>query len=213
MPSDTATRYKSRPVTRASRLSPEARRAQLVQAALRTFAARGIGETSHTALAQEAQVAVPTVFHYFSSKEAVIEAVLQEVSRFLLDELLTKNDDPARTAPEAIEQVLMSFCDAIDTHTDYIRVWLEWSVSIRGELWESYLVFYRSALTGIRKILQRGIAESSVRAEIDLDDSTRVIVGLAHMIVQMKFSGGTRDQVAHTVRSLLNNYLQLRQEQ
>jgi len=198
--------------TRAGRMAPDERRRQLTAAALRTFAARGIGETSHTALALEAGVAVPTVFHYFSTKEAVIEAALAEVSRFLLEDLLAGNDVATIPAPAVLENILMAFCDAIDTHSDYIRVWLEWSVAIREGLWGSYLEFYRGALDGIAAVLKRGIAEKSVRADIEIDDAARIVVGAAHMIVQMRFSGGTRDQVVHTVHTLLRNYLQLPQK-
>ncbi|MGR9090798.1 MAG: TetR/AcrR family transcriptional regulator [Gammaproteobacteria bacterium] len=197
------------PVTvRASRMDPEARRRQLIAAALRTFAARGIGETSHSALAREAGVAVPTAFHYFESKEALVDAVLAEVSRFLLDELLAGNDNPSESAPKIIADIHMAFCDAIESHPDHIRVWLEWSVSIRDGLWESYLEFYRAALAGTRTILERGQREHTVRAEIDIDDAARVIVALAHMTVQMKFSGATREQVDHTLHSLMQGYLQ-----
>lgn len=194
--------------TRASRMDPEARRRQLIAAALRTFADRGIGETSHSALAREAGVAVPTAFHYFESKEKLVEAVLAEVSRFLLDDLLAGNDKPDESAPNVIANIHMSFCDAIETHPDHIRVWLEWSVSIRHGLWESYLDFYRAALAGTRAVLERGQRERSIRTEIDIDDASRVIVALAHMTVQMKFSGATREQVDHTLRSLMQGYLQ-----
>ena len=193
---------------RASRMEPEARRQQLIAAALRTFAARGIGETSHSALAREAGVAVPTVFHYFESKEALIDAVLAEVSRFLLEDLLAGNENPTESAPNVIANIQMSFCDAIESHPDHIRVWLEWSVSIRDGLWDSYLDFYRAALAGTREILARGQREYTIRPEIDIDDAARVIVALAHMTVQMKFSGATREQVDHTLHSLMQGYLQ-----
>ena len=193
---------------RASRMDPQERRRHLIAAALRTFAARGIGEASHSAIAREAGVAVPTAFHYFESKEALVEAVLDEVSRFLLDDLLAGNDDPAESAPNVIANIHMSFCDAIESHPDYIRVWLEWSVSIRDGLWDSYLGFYRGALAGMREIIERGQRDGSIRADIDIDDAARVIVALAHMTVQMKFSGATREQVEHTLRSLMQGYLQ-----
>lgn len=189
-------------------MDPEKRRRQLIQAALRTFAARGIGEASHSAIAREAGVAVPTAFHYFESKDALVAAVLGEVSRYLLDDLLAGNDDPGETAPNVIANIHMSFCDAIESHPDYIRVWLEWSVSIRDGLWDSYLDFYRGALAGTRKVLERGQHEGTIRADIDIDDACRVIVALAHMTVQMKFSGATREQVDHTLRSLTQGYLQ-----
>ncbi len=193
---------------RASRMEPQERRRQLVAAALRTFATRGIGEANHSAIAREAGVAVPTAFHYFDSKDALVEAVLDEVSRFLLEDLLAGNDNPTESAPNVIANIHMSFCDAIESHPDYIRVWLEWSVSIRDGLWDSYLDFYRAALAGTRTVLKRGQREGTIREDIDIDDACRVIVALAHMTVQMKFSGATREQVDHTLRSLTQGYLQ-----
>ncbi len=188
-------------------MSPAARRAHLIKAALRTFAQFGIGEASHSSIAREAGVAVPTAFHYFGTKELLIDAALAEVSRFLLDELLAGNDDAAMNASDTIESVLMAFADSIDSDPDYAKVWLEWSVSIRDGLWDSYLEFHRSALAGIRKILRRGVREKSVRSDINLNDASRVIVGLAHMVAQMKFSGASRKQITKTVNSLVTGYL------
>ena len=102
----------------------------------------------------------------------------------------------------------MAFCDSIETHSDYVRVWLEWSVAVRGELWESYLRFHRGALDGIRRIILRGIDSGTIRGGLDIDDAARVIVSLAHMVAQMSFSGATRDQVEHTVHSLVRGYLE-----
>lgn len=200
----------SAPRGRAPRMAPEARRAFLIDAALKTFAKRGIGESSHSALAKDAGVAIPTMFHYFPTKNDIVAAALDEVSRFLLDDLLAGNAGSEVPAPDAIEAIQMAFCDAIDTHDHYVRVWLEWSVSIRGALWDSYLVFYRGARRGNRKILKRGIEEGSIRPDLDLDDGSRIVVGLAHMIVQMKYSGSSREQITRTLQSLISNYLTAR---
>ncbi|RVQ66352.1 TetR/AcrR family transcriptional regulator [Croceicoccus ponticola] len=192
---------------RASRMSPQDRREYLIQSAIRTFADRGIGETSHSALARDARIALPTMFHYFPTRSDIVKAALDEVMRFLLEDLLRGHAGPERAAPLAIEAILMAFCDAIDTYDHYVRVWLEWSVSIRGDLWKSYLVFYERAREGHRQILERGIREGSVRPDIVIDDATRIIVGLAHVIVQMKYSGSSREQVTRTVHSLAIEYL------
>jgi TetR/AcrR family transcriptional regulator, hemagglutinin/protease regulatory protein len=188
-------------------MAPTERRAGLIKATLRTIAKQGIGETSHSAVAREAGVAVPTMFHYFATKEILIEATLSEVSRFLLEELLAANDNKDSSAPDSIECVLIAFCDSIDNEPDYARAWLEWSVSIRDTLWGSYLEFYKDAQNGIRRILKRGVREGSIRDDVNLDDASRVIVGLAHMVVQMKFSGASRAQVTRTVGSLVTGYL------
>lgn len=189
-------------------MAPTARREQLLACALRSFAAKGLGETRHTDLAQLAGVALPTTFHYYPTRTELTEAVLAEVSRFLIEDIVAPHFESTTPAPQAIEQILMDFCDAIDTHPDHVRVWLEWSVALREGLWEHYLVFYRRALDGIGRLLARGTAEGSIAPGLELDDAARVIVGLAHMIVQMRCSGSTREQVVQTVHSLIHGYLQ-----
>ena len=189
-------------------MAPDARREHLLRAAIRVFAAKGIGDARHTDVAHEAGVAVPTTFHYYPTKADLQSAVLNQVSRFLLEDIVAPQLAIAASAPELIENILMTFCDAIDANPDHIRVWLEWSVSIRDGLWDSYLVFYRKALTIIGALIARGQAEGAIKPHIDTEDAARVLVGLAHMIVQMKFAGSTRTQVIHTVHSLVQGYLE-----
>jgi len=189
-------------------MPPEKRRQQLVLSAVKIFAQKGIGAANHSDLARAAEVALPTTFHYFPSRDDLVEAVLSEVSRFLLDEILGTHVDSSGPAPETVESILMTFCDAIDDHPHYVQVWLDWSVGVREGLWDRYLVFYRSAIDGIEAILVRGTSEGSISAELDLPDAARVVVGLAHMIVQMRFSGADRDQVVLTVHSLVRRYLE-----
>ena len=68
---------------RAPKLSPEKRREQLLRCALTVFARRGIGSARHAEIAQEAQVAVPTVFTYFPTREILVREVLSEVDQYL----------------------------------------------------------------------------------------------------------------------------------
>ena len=127
-------------------------------------------------------------------------AALAEVKRFLLQEIVEPYLESDVPAPDSINRILMTFCDAIESHPHHVRLWLEWSVSIRKGLWDPYLVFYRAALDAIGRILARGTREGSLATSLDLEDAARVVVGLAHMIVQMRFSGSDRDQVVHTVK-------------
>jgi TetR/AcrR family hemagglutinin/protease transcriptional regulator len=188
-------------------MSPTARREQLMQAALALCARRGLGSARHSDLAEAAGVAVPTTFHYFPTKTDLVNAVIGEVHRFLLEDIVAPHTASNAPAPVIIERTLTTFCDAIDSHPDHIRVWLEWSVSVREGLWESYLGFYRASLEAIGHLIARGQERGEIRVDLDVDDAARVIVGLAHMIVQMKFSGSSREQVAHTVHSLVQGYL------
>lgn len=189
-------------------MTPEARRDLLLRAALRVFASKGLGDIRHTDVAYQAQVAVPITFHYFPTKTCLTAAVLGEVSRFLLEDIVAPHTGSHAPAPVLIERILMTFCDAIDTHPDHIRVWLEWSVSMRDGVWDTFLEFYRSSLAAMTALIDRGKAQGTIEAALDTDAAARVIVGLAHMIVQMKFSGSTRTEITHTVHSLVHGYLE-----
>src|SRR5579859_5193587 len=57
----------------------EATRAQLIAIATRMFADRGYEETSIEAVLREAGVSRGSLYHHFASKEALFEAVAEEV--------------------------------------------------------------------------------------------------------------------------------------
>ncbi|RUT76900.1 TetR/AcrR family transcriptional regulator [Marinobacter sp. NP-6] len=197
----------SRSRVRAPRMSAEARKSQLLRSAILAFSERGIGNANHADVAGLAGVSVPTTFHYFPTSEHLIEDVLKEVHRFLIEEIVASHFDKDISGVEAIESTLMQFCDAIDTHPAYIKIWLEWSVSIRGNIWEQYLTFYEHAQKAVKTILKRGVKDGSVKQDLDIDVSVRVVISLAHMIAQMKFAHTSRKAIGKTVHSLVDGYL------
>ena len=71
---------------RAKPQPPEDRRRELMEAALRLMADRGFAGTSVDDIAREARVAKGTVYLYFPSKEALLEAIFEQQS--LLPELM-----------------------------------------------------------------------------------------------------------------------------
>ena len=193
--------------TRAGRMSPAARKEQLLSCAIKVFANKGIGEAVHADVAAHAGVSTPTTFHYFRTRNDLVFAVLDEIHRFLIEEIVVTHYSPDLNGAESIEDILMTFCDAIQTKPEYIQVWLEWSVSIKREIWPQYLKFYRAAIKGVKVVLRRGIEDGSVKPQIDLDDCARVIVGLAHTVAQMKYSKCSRKTIQHTIHSLVSGYL------
>lgn len=56
----------------------EATRGKLLAAAIRLFAKQGYSATTIRALASEAQVSLGLLYHYFPSKEAVLEALMAD---------------------------------------------------------------------------------------------------------------------------------------
>ena len=173
---------------RARRLPPEARRAQLLACAIGVFARRGIGSAGHADVAEVAGVSVPTVFVYFPSRVALVEAVLEEITRFYV-ELAERVHATEQAAPAALLAHTRAFGDSVDTHPDHARVWLEWSSTLRADTWPRYLELEEAVLAILVRTLERGQREGSIVREIAPGDGARIAVGAGHMIAQMKLSG------------------------
>ncbi|SEH03010.1 DNA-binding transcriptional regulator, AcrR family [Nonomuraea solani] len=98
------------------------RREQLLDAALKVFADKGVDGATVKDLAQAAGVTPGLLYRYFDSKEAMVETLLSERG-FLprLRELLTARHDP-RPAKEVLTELLEAFDRLLVSHADLMAV-------------------------------------------------------------------------------------------
>jgi TetR/AcrR family hemagglutinin/protease transcriptional regulator len=190
---------------RARRLDPAERRPQLLQCAIRVFARRGLGGAHHAEIAREARVSVPTVFFYFPTREALVMAVLDEVARFLTEMAVTIHSGSGDAAQLVLAHA-QAFADSVDTHTDYARVWLDWSTAIREEIWPRYLEFQENIVVIIANTIRRWRVGRGI-VDDDAEDDARLIVGSAHMIAQLKFTRCPPDKLDHFLRTRVRSTL------
>lgn len=190
------------PRARARRLSPADRRAQLLSCALRVFARRGLGAARHAEIAKEAGVSVSAVFFYFPTRTALLQAVLDEVERFLVEMGERVHATTDLPAPRVVLEHARAFADSVDRHPDYARVWLDWSTAIREEIWPRYLQFQERMVRMIAKTIKRGRRQGSFAADVDAEDAARLIVGSAHTVALMKFTHRTPATIDRFLRVL-----------
>jgi len=93
-----------------TRLSPQARRAQLLELGVRLFAARSVDEISIDVLAEEAGVSRGLLYHYFGSKQDFRLAVI----RHAVEDLVEQTAPPAGGEP--LERLLIS----LGVYVDYV---------------------------------------------------------------------------------------------
>jgi AcrR family transcriptional regulator len=97
------------------RLSPEARRAQLIELGVEMLATRTLDELSVEDIAQQAGISRGLLFHYFSSKQEFHI----EVARAAAHELLRRTEpDPALAPVEALRASLAAFIDYVEENPD-----------------------------------------------------------------------------------------------
>lgn len=168
------------------RLQPEERKRLLMSNAVEVFANRGIGRGGHTEIAELGGVSVATVFNYFKTREALVDAVLEEVENYLLDladEVYENTDDPL----EAIRNHLKTFIQACEDNPSYIKVWLEWSASVRDETWPKYLEFQNKLLDIIAKQVDKGIKSGILEPGLAPKERARWALGNAQMLASLVF--------------------------
>ena len=102
-------------------LQADWRREQLLATGLRLFARRGFRATTITDIAEATGTAHGLVYHYFSSKDELLSAILERYAFVTtLGELLT--DSHERPAAEVLTEIAVGFSRALDERADLLRL-------------------------------------------------------------------------------------------
>jgi TetR/AcrR family hemagglutinin/protease transcriptional regulator len=177
------------------RLKPTERREQLLRAALRVFARRGLARGTHAEIAAECGVVVGTVFLYFPTREALVAQVLDEVERVSLAIAERCYGRPDETVRDAIRRHVRETLDLVDQEPSFALVWLDWSTAVRDEIWPRYLAFQERVVAHIAGAIARGQEDGSVGTHQPADTCARLIVGSSQMLAQMIFTRQPREHI------------------
>jgi TetR/AcrR family transcriptional regulator, fatty acid metabolism regulator protein len=140
------------------------KRSLILAAAVRVFARQGYEASRVGDVAKEAGVAYGLVYHYFGSKEAVLEAVFHEQWGRLLAAVALA-EETGETAPEQLELVVKIVLRAWRDDPDLVRLLVREitrSPHIQDELDE-----IGQAFASLERIVARGQAEGTFRSDLD----------------------------------------------
>lgn len=180
-------------IRRRTRLSPEARREQLMQCAIEVFSKRGLGRAGHAEIAELAQVSVATVFNYFSNRELLVDNVLVQIEDFFSNMVSSNFADsdgnsagqPNKSAHQAIHNYLADFVDAAINNPQFTYIWLEWSSSIREDTWPRYLTLLDNNIAMISKKIAPAIASGEINTYLTTTEFARSLSNQGYMILQL----------------------------
>jgi TetR/AcrR family transcriptional regulator, fatty acid metabolism regulator protein len=140
------------------------RRQQILAAAVRVFAARGYEAARVGDIAAEAGVAYGLVYHYFASKEAVLEEVFREAWGRLLA-AVAQAEETAGTAPERLALVVKIVLRTWRDDPDLVRLLVREvtrNPHIQDELDE-----IGQAFAMLERIVAGGQVEGTIRPGLD----------------------------------------------
>src|SRR5205085_5177002 len=140
------------------------KRQQILSAAVRVFADQGYEASRVGDIAKEAGVAYGLVYHYFGSKDAVLEAVFHEQWGRLLAAVALA-EETGETAAEQLQLVVKIVLRAWRDDPDLVRLLVREitrNPHIQDELDE-----IGQAFASLQRIVVRGQEEGTFRAEVD----------------------------------------------
>ena len=171
-------------IRRRTRLSPEARRSQLMECAIEVFSRRGIGRAGHAEIAEQAKVSVATVFNYFNTREELVDEVLAEIERFV-NQMLSQAYGDQGSIFDKIQRHVRLSVDAAYDQPDYAGIWLEWSSSVREEVWPRYTRLLDQCLELIACELQTAMDAGEITSVLSAQDLARSLTGFGYVMMQM----------------------------
>jgi len=152
----------------------EDKRRQLLDAAVRVFARKGFHASRVGDIAEEAGVAHGLLYHYFKSKDQVLEAVFHENWSVLLARIamVEESDEPAADQLRHIAAILL-------------RTWLHLPDVVRVVIQEfgrsrelaERLAELTQPIDVIQRVIERGIARGEFRADVDPRFAAAVVYG------------------------------------
>jgi TetR/AcrR family transcriptional regulator, fatty acid metabolism regulator protein len=158
----------------------EDKRRLILQAAVRVFAAKGYHTCRVGDIAEEAGVAHGLLYHYFKSKEDVLECVFRETWADIVGAAhrVEETDEPARDRLTGIAKILLR---AWKRDPDLVRVVIREGLRSPGV--QRQVAEIRQAFKAIERIVHRGQQEGEFRSDVDARLATVVFYGALEEIL------------------------------
>ncbi|WP_418152522.1 TetR/AcrR family transcriptional regulator [Litorimonas sp. RW-G-Af-16] len=186
---------------RGRRLSPEARQQQLLDCAIQACAQISVDRIGHGDIAKLAHVSTATVFNYFPTRTALIEAVLGEITALvegLFDQFTSMPNFDALPPAQQFLGLAATYNNMIATQPQAIKAFLNWSVTFNPDVRPQYLAFQDRVLSRLTEALP-----AIVRSEQD----ARIIYGAANMFATMRIDGASEDVLTGFIARLSDAFL------
>lgn len=156
------------------------KRRLILRAAIRVFAEKGYHTCRVQDIAAEAGVAYGLVYHYFSSKEELLETIFRRTWSNMLDAVQEVERSPASTR-EQLEQVAHIVLSAWQADPDLVRVLVREvarSPHLQNEVDE-----IANAFAALERIVVQGQTTGELREDVDPRLSAWILYGALEEIL------------------------------
>lgn len=154
----------------------EARRQDIVEAAIRCFVRDGFHGSNMQGICKEAGMSPGTLYHYFRSKDEIISAILDDDARYVTHLITLLNEQDSFIT--GIETVLTTFIDEMTTQDLLIYAEVSAEVLRKPELHARLVAMNDDAIAELAAAIERGKAAGDLRVALDAPATARIIAAL-----------------------------------
>lgn len=164
----------------ASSSPAEEKRRLLLNAAVRVFARKGYHASKVSDIAKEAGVAYGLLYHYFGSKDEVLEAIFRETWGTMLQAVrgIEESDEPALVRVRKVVAIVLR---SWEFDPDLIRVLVR--EVTRSPHLQQEVDEIGAAFDALERIVARGQAEGDFRTDLDARLASRILYGALEQIL------------------------------
>ncbi|MGB7686261.1 MAG: TetR/AcrR family transcriptional regulator [Solirubrobacterales bacterium] len=161
---------------------PADKRRQILDAAIRVFARQGFHATRVSDIADEAGVAYGLVYHYFNSKDEVLNELFLERWSLLLT-AIEEADQTGDTPREKLGAVATFIFESYRHDPDLMKVIIVEVTRAANSFGRTHLEEIRRAYESIAKIVEDGQAAGAFRADVAPDFASMTFYGAVEQLL------------------------------
>ncbi len=166
------------------------KRRVILDAAVRVFARQGFHTCRVSDIADEAGVAYGLVYHYFNSKEEILDTLFLERWDVMLA-AIAEADASQRSAHDKLRAIAAFIIDSYRHDPELMKVIIVEVTRAANTFGRTHLAKIREAYSGIAAIVARAQEEGTFRAEITPEFAALAFYGLIEQVL----TGWIFDQV------------------
>jgi len=177
------------------------RRQEILDAAVRVFARKGFHAARVGDIAEEAGVAHGLLYHYFASKDEVLETIFREAWAELLEafRIASETDEPA---PEQLRKVCAILLRTWGHSPELVTVLVR-EIARSGEL-VNRLEDVQEAFRVVERIVARGQQRGEFRPDLDPRLTATIVYGALEEILTSWVLGALPDEIAAAERAVVD---------
>ncbi|MDJ0523090.1 MAG: TetR/AcrR family transcriptional regulator [Planctomycetota bacterium] len=187
-------------------LKREARREQILAAALKAFSRGGYHGTHVADVIAEADIARGTFYLHFQSKHDVFAALVDRTLAILLDVRPAGEEPPVRRRADAEAILRASYATVLETiheHRQLMRLLFDEALGIdkgfRKQLDQHFGVWHERIVQTLAFFQERGVA----RADLDVEVTGQLALGMVERLARRYLFGARKPDIPRLVDALV----------